>query len=175
MVSEISHKTTTRFDRFNDRVLLISKILTVISVIVLLGMTIIIVVDVIGRYFFAYPLPGANELAGILLIMVATWGMAYCQLLKRNIRIDIICSRFNPKGQSVMDIISYLVFIFAFSIISWRMLIKMFAYLNDPSEVTEILGLPFWPFMLVAAIGFGWSTFVFIVELIYLVKEIIKR
>jgi TRAP-type C4-dicarboxylate transport system permease small subunit len=171
MISEVRSKTTTRFDKI---VLQISKIITVISVIVLVAMTVIILMDVIGRYFFDHPLPGANELTGILLIPVATWGIGYCQLLKRNIRIDMIYARFNPKNQSVLNIISYLAFLFASVIITWQMYVRMIEYLNDHG-ITEILGLPFWPFMLMAVIGFGWGSFVYFVEICNSIKVIARR
>jgi TRAP-type transport system small permease protein len=172
MVSEVRSKPTTRFDRIVTQV---SKYLAMAGAIVLSGMMVIKIIDIVGRYVFAHPLPGADELTGILLIAVATWGMGYCQVIKRNVRIDMIYARVNPNKQSVLNIITNLVFIFIGTLITWEMFKRMIEYLNDPYGVTEILGLPFWPFMLLAVIGFGWATFVFITEIIDLIKDRIKR
>ena len=159
--------------RFNKRVTRISQILAVIGAIILLGMMIIIVLDVGGRYLFNAPLPGANELAGILLVVVASWGIGYCQLLKKHISIDIIYTRFNPKGQSVLNIIANAAFIVVGVLICWQMFVKTYEYINKP-QLTEILGIPLWPFMLILAIGFGWASLVYFIELIKLVKGVIK-
>jgi TRAP-type C4-dicarboxylate transport system permease small subunit len=172
MVSEVSSKQMTRFDKIVTR---ISRYLTVAGAVILSAMMVIKIIDIVGRYVFAHPLKGADELTGILLIAVATWGMGYCQIIKRNVRIDMIFARVNPTAQTALNIITNLVFIKIGTLITWQMWGRMIEYLNDPHGVTEILGLPFWPFMLLAVIGFGWATFIFIIEIIEMIKDKIKR
>lgn len=136
----------------------------------------ITVIDVGGRYLFNAPLEGAFELTGLLLLIAGTWGMGYCQLRKGNIRITVLKDLFSSRGQSLLDIVAYIVCIAAAGMITWQGSLRMYGYIfRELGGVTETLSLPFWPFMLMMAIGFGWACFIFLTDLYNSLFKVSRR
>ena len=50
--------------------------------------------DVIMRYIFNRPVSGTLEITEFMMAIVIAFGLAYCALQKRHVRIDIVISRF---------------------------------------------------------------------------------
>lgn len=162
--------------RFDTVIMWISRIMAVVSAAVLAVMMIIIVIDVCGRYFFLAPLEGTFELVGILMVIAGSWGMGYCQLLKGNIRINVLFDFFPPIVQSFIYVIAYIIGIAVAGMICWRTSLRMHEYFyKQLGATTETLSLPFWPFMLMLAIGFGWVYIIFIVDLYKTFIKVFKR
>jgi TRAP-type C4-dicarboxylate transport system permease small subunit len=147
-----------------------------ISAVTLGVMMVITVVDVTGRYFFLAPLTGAFELIGIFLVVAGAFGMGYCQLQDGNIRINVIFDRFPPLGRGILNIIAYIICIAALVMICWQGSLRMYEYMfRELGGVTETLALPFWPFMLAMALGFGWAAVIFIIDLIKTIIEVCRH
>jgi TRAP-type C4-dicarboxylate transport system permease small subunit len=154
----------------------ITKVMAVVSSFALAAMMAITVIDVVGRYFFLHPLKGAFEMAGILLVIAASWGMGYCQFLKGHIRIDMLFIHFPPRMQAVFNAIAYLIGIVGVSIITWQTLLRMYEYMyRELGGTTETLGMPFWPFMLMMAIGFGWFCVLLLIDLYRSLVKVFER
>ena len=154
----------------------ITKMMAVVSSFALAAMMAITVIDVVGRYFFLSPLKGAFEMAGILLVIAASWGMGYCQFLKGHIRIDILFIHLSPRIQAVFNTIAYLIGIAAVGIITWQTLLRMYDYMyRELGGTTETLGMPFWPFLLMMAIGFGWFCVILLIDLYRSLLKVFKR
>ena len=162
--------------RFDTVIMWISRIMAVVAAAVLAVMMMIIVMDVCGRYFFLAPLEGTFELVGILLVIAGSWGMGYCQLLKGNIRINVLFDLFPSRVQSFIYVIAYLIGIATTGMICWRTSLRMHEYFyKQLGATTETLSLPFWPFMLMLAIGFGWVYIIFVIDLYKTFHEAFKR
>ncbi len=78
----------------------VDKLLSVLEKESLLGMVILFVMmmltvaDVVGRYFFNHPVQGTNEITGLLLVLVAASALAFSQIKKGHIRVDLITQSF---------------------------------------------------------------------------------
>ena len=90
----------------------------------LLIMMMLTVSDVVGRYFFNRPMQGTNELTGLLLVCVAASALAYSQIKKGHIRVDLISGRLSPKGQMILDVIAYLFCLFGAALITWQTFVR---------------------------------------------------
>ena len=134
------------------------------------------VIDVCGRYFFNRPLEGAFELVGILLVIAGSWGMGYCQLLKGNVRIDLLTNYFPKIMQGIIMFVAHAIAIGMTATITWKTLQRTWVYYNKTlGSVTETLSMPYWPFMLALAIGMGWTCIVFIIDFVKTAVEVTKR
>ncbi|MBW1791692.1 MAG: TRAP transporter large permease subunit [Deltaproteobacteria bacterium] len=144
----------------------VSHVMAVIAAVVLGIMMLLTTSDVVGRYFFNYPIKGTYELIGLMLICAATWGLAYCQIYRGHIRITVLFDRFSPRLQAGLDTLAYLMGLGAFSLICWRMLAmaKEYILLGD-TGTTETLGIPYFPFMLMLAIGVGMLCLILVMDL----------
>src|SRR4030042_244138 len=101
----------------------ICNVMIAISAVALGIMLFLSVADVVGRSFFLHPIEGTSELVGMLLVITASLGLGYCQLLKGNISIDIFTNRFSQRGRGILNILSYLMSVIVSVIITWRGLV----------------------------------------------------
>jgi len=150
----------------------ISKVMAVIGAIVLGIMMLLTTSDVVGRYFFNHPIGGTYELIGLLLVCAATWGLAYCQIHRRHIRISVLLDRFSPRIRAGLDSLAYIIGLGAFFLICWQMLVMATEYfLLGDTGTTEELGIPFFPFMLTLAIGVGMLCIILLTDLLQSLKQ----
>lgn len=74
------------------------------------------VYDVLARKFFAAPVVWAFDVSVQLFALQFMIAAAYALLHDEHVSIDIFKKRLSPRGQIVLDIFSYLVFFFPFTI-----------------------------------------------------------
>jgi len=180
MSSDVTLETKTADKRelsgFPPAVVWICRTMTAIGALVLAIMMFLSVADICGRFFFKKPITGTYEIVSLMVILVGCLGLGYCQLVKGNIMIDIVTKRFSPRGQAIMNIISYLISIGVCALVTWQVSLRMWDYLHKTLGGRTInLGIVFWPFMLIMALCFAWVTVIFCLDLYHAFKEVIKR
>lgn len=94
--------------------------LVYISGIVVLLLCLYTTVDVVGRYLLNKPLWAAYELTMILLIYITFWGLAYVQARRGHMRLEFLYQKLGPRGRIVLDIVSILIGLFLFVIVTWQ-------------------------------------------------------
>jgi TRAP-type transport system small permease protein len=164
---KVSMKTRAGIENF-------SKIMAIIASLVLGAMMLLTLGDVAGRYFFNRPIRGTWELVGLLLVFAGTWGLAYCQIKRAHIRVDILLVKFPRRIREFVNFISYLVGAVGFGMISWQVfLMAQNYYIHD--YVTDTLGIPIFPFMIGLTIGAGLIALVLLVDFSRSLAEVIKK
>ena len=162
--------------RFRIVIIWISRVMATVSAVTLAVMMMVTVIDVMGRNFFLAPLKGAFELVGILLVIAGSWGMGYCQLLDGNIRINVLFDRFPSLIRSILNFSAFLICLAVLGTMFWQSLLRTNEYVyKDLGAITETLSMPFWPFMLMMTIGFGWAFVIFFMDIIKTIVEVVKR
>lgn len=71
----------------------------------LLFCTAFIILEILLRQFGA-SLKGTEEIAGYVMALVTSWGMAYCLLELGHVRIDLIRARLNDRKRAMLDLFS---------------------------------------------------------------------
>jgi TRAP-type C4-dicarboxylate transport system permease small subunit len=157
-------------------ILRISKVMAVIAALVLGIMMINAVADVCGRYFFLSPIEGTFELIGIMLVIAGSLGLGYCQLNLGNIRITILSDLLPRRGQAIVFFVAYLIAAVTTGIICWQGALRTWDYMFKRLGGTSVtLGLPYWPFMALLAIGFGFVCIIFLVDVYLTAREVFRR
>lgn len=147
-------------------VISISRWMAVLACITLAAMMMFVTVDVAGRDLFNQPLRGTVEIVGLLLILASTWGMGLCQIEKRHLRIPLLYDLFPQKVRLWLDILAYVVCLVTAGLVTWQVLVLAIKYLRMPyGNASEILGLPFVPFLLALAWGFGWMCVILLIDI----------
>jgi TRAP-type C4-dicarboxylate transport system permease small subunit len=121
---------------------------------VLAAMMLLTGVDVILRYVFDKPVPGSLELTEFMMVIVIAFGLAYCALQKRHVRIDLVVSRLPRRAQAVMNSIANLAFLGLFVVITWRSFFRMQS-MYEGQLTSSVLFIPKFPFMILMIIGCG--------------------
>jgi TRAP-type C4-dicarboxylate transport system permease small subunit len=150
--------------------------MAVIAAAVLGIMMINTVGDVCGRYFFLHPIEGTFELVGIMLVIAGSLSLAYCQLNKAHIRITVISDILPTRGQAIVLLVSYIIAAFVSGMICWQGALRAWEYIfKEIGGTTVTLGMVFWPFMLLLAIGFGWLCLIFLLDIYLTSREVFKH
>ena len=91
-----------------------------VSVIAVIASVFLVVVEVTFRYILKVTFPGTIEVVSVLLIIIFFGAMAYCEISRKNIRVDILVNRFSPTARLVTTLCANLVALGVISIISWQ-------------------------------------------------------
>ncbi|NDV28876.1 TRAP transporter small permease [Desulfovibrio sp. JC010] len=139
----------------------ICRILAVIAGAALTLMIILACANMVSRAVWV-PVKGTFELMGFLGAVTAGFSLGFSQLHRSHIAVGLLFNRFPKSMQVVLDALSSAVscvfFVFcANETFKWGM------FLYDLEEVSETLGIAFYPF--VFAVAFGCLSMAFIVML----------
>jgi TRAP-type C4-dicarboxylate transport system permease small subunit len=149
--------------------------MTVIAAILLGIMMLFDVADVCGRYFFLKPVPGTQEVIGLLLICVGTWGMARAETRSAHISISVLTDRLPPRIQAIVNVFDYLLALSLFFLMSWQMFSRgVREALTEMGGKSEILGIPFSPFFMMFGIGVGMLCIALLLRLIHSLAEVMR-
>lgn len=102
--------------------------------------------NVILRYIFNRPLLGSCEITELMMATVVFTGVAYTQLGKAHVTMDIVVNRLRPKPRLVMDGFANLISIALLVLIIWRSGVHAI----DAHTMTSIFKIPLrYPYLLV--------------------------
>jgi TRAP-type C4-dicarboxylate transport system permease small subunit len=114
------------------------------------------VVDVIGRYGFNRPLPGASEITEVMLGTMIFAALPLVMLDNGQITMTLFTDTLTPPRRRVQAILVSLFSAFVLSLVAWR-LYRHGVQLASYGEVTVFLGLPKGPiaYFMASLTGFG--------------------
>lgn len=105
--------------------------------------------DVIGRGFFAKPIPGTVELSEYILATLILLGAAYTQQVKGHVGVSFFTSRLSPQVETLYQVFTTLLSMLIIAGVVWQGLIKGI----EERTVSDMLRIPQYPFRLLVAIG----------------------
>jgi TRAP-type C4-dicarboxylate transport system permease small subunit len=153
---------------------LVSQWMSAVAAIALGLMMLLSAADAGGRYLFSFPIKGAYELIGFLLVCAGTWGMADCEMQGSHVTVNILVDRLPPRVRLIISVVAYIISLVAFSLITWQAFVRGGRYIGMPGEVSEVLGIPFWPFIMVLGVGFGMLCLALFIRLVQALWETIR-
>ncbi|WP_454111862.1 TRAP transporter small permease [Microbacterium aurum] len=80
-----------------------------VSAILLALAVVVLCADVVGRYVFHHPIPGAPSIAMVCFVWLTYLGAAAAARRGRNITIDVLIGRFRPRWQAACEIVVQIV------------------------------------------------------------------
>lgn len=132
---------------------------------ILVVMMLLICADVFGRYVIRYPIVGAYEASEFFMSAIVFVALAYTQLHKANVRVDLVYERLPSNLQSAMAIFNTLLALGLFLLITWRSGadVIMAWELND--RTAGLIRLPLWPAKAMVPLGSGLLCLQFIIDI----------
>jgi len=140
-----------------------SRIAAYVGVAMLVALVVIPLVDIAMRRLVNKPLSGAYELSEFALGLMVFTTLAYCAVRGVHIVVDIATSQLPKRAQKVLDVFILSISWFIMGITSWRLILRAFL-LKDDNDISTILYIPTYPFVLIAGIGCALLTLVFFVQ-----------
>jgi TRAP-type C4-dicarboxylate transport system permease small subunit len=145
-----------------------------ISMYLILLMMFITVADVVGRYFFNRPILGVFELTRFGLGAIVCTALGFSQINKVHIAINLLVSRLPQGWQNIIETFNYLVAFVTFVIVTWQMFVYT-GRLYTSGQVTSVLGVSIYPFVLISALGVTLFTLVLFWDLIKAIYKLFSR
>jgi len=136
-------------------------------------MVFLVTVDVVLRYLFNRPLKGSYELIEFMMILVVFFGLAYTQIRKNHLSINLLMPRFSKETQAVVRSATYLLCLAGFLLITWRS-IGHAEFLRMKGTTSGVLFIPNFPFMWVVAFGSALLCLVYLTDLLRSLSEVIR-
>lgn len=134
------------------------------------GVVLLIVLEIVRRYIFNRPLAYTVELVEMGLSIIVFLAIAVCTVERGHINIDILLKRFPRRAQAAINSFFYLLCAGVFGLIAWRSVVYAMQ-LQSISQVSMILKLPYYPFVLVIALCALLTSLVFLSQFIHFVVE----
>lgn len=108
--------------------------------------------DVVGRYFFNFPIKGTYEMSEVLLAGVVFFGLAYTQSERGHVSVDSFVTRFHPRVQAVTGAVISLMSFVIFALISWQG--TVLAHKSwESGRLIDVISIPIAPFQLLVTVG----------------------
>jgi TRAP-type C4-dicarboxylate transport system permease small subunit len=98
----------------------ISRVFAIVAGWALLGLSIFIGIDVVGRKSFNFTLQGSDEIGGYIMAAVCAFGFSYTLAKRAHIRLNILLPRLPSALQGVANLLAYAAMaVFAYMLL-WR-------------------------------------------------------
>jgi TRAP-type C4-dicarboxylate transport system permease small subunit len=149
----------------------VTYLLLVIGASVLSAMMFLTTGDVILRYFFESPLPGAYEIIQYMMSIVVPFGIAYCAHEGAHVSVDILFAFLPGRVQSFLECINSLIVLLLFLLVAWQS-ISYVQKTYDSGLTSGILYIPSYPFVGAMALGFSSLCLVLLLDFIRALSKI---
>ncbi len=156
-----------------------SKMLHSVAMVVLMLLMFLTVGDVIGRYLvgrlpFFQPIPGTFELTEFMLVIIVFAAIGYAQIRGDHISIEIMVSRLSPRIQGIIGCITNFLSLAMFSLVTWRAVVYA-RHLFSAQDVSGVLKLPVYPFLIVVSIGSFIFCLAMLVSFVHSLRKVVKH
>jgi TRAP-type C4-dicarboxylate transport system permease small subunit len=108
--------------------------------------------DVLLRYVFNSPVPGATELIEFMMGIVVTFSVAYTAYKKSHISVDMVIERFPERAKKMIGCVTSFLTLVLFVLICWQTVFLIFEDYESNLE-SAVLYLPVYPFTAAVAVG----------------------
>ena len=152
----------------------VSQGTAIFGTVILVILVLIPIVDITMRRFFTSPLPGAYELSEFALGLMIFTTLAYCAVRGMHIVVDIATSRMPDHLKRILDIVIYFLSFSMMGLVSWQLIHRALMVKAD-HEISTILYIPTFPFVLMAGIGCILLALVFLTLSLEKLSEAVKQ
>src|SRR5690606_873450 len=116
------------------------------SCLVLMGLMLLTVGDVAGRYLFNRPITGTYELTGLFAALAVFFGFGFAHIAKQHITIDLVYSALGLRVRRALDVFATIVTVGAVIALAWEL--RHYAGRMDAGNyTTSVLKVPIGPFV----------------------------
>ena len=148
------------------------RILRIIGGFSLAAMMTLTCIDVVMRAF-GHPIFGSIDIIQFLAVLVLAAAMPYTQVQRGHVGVSLLVDKMGERGQAIVDMITHLVSLVVFAIVSWEMALYA-KELWDKGEVSMTIEIPKYPFLYLVAVCFGILCLVLLVDAVNFWRKAVK-
>jgi TRAP-type C4-dicarboxylate transport system permease small subunit len=128
----------------------------------LVGMVVLTCANIASRAVWV-PIRGTFELMGYCGAVVTASALAYTQLNRGHIAVNVLISKFSKQTQRRLNAFNNAACALFFALVTWQMVLKAHGFVTT-GEVSETLRIIFYPFTYGVAAGCGVMALVFLLD-----------
>ncbi len=157
--------------QYNNTIHLITNFIKDLASVVLVFITFLVVANIILRVTISTPIKATYDMVVVLTTVVISLSVAYCAVKDGHVAVSLLVQRFSKKVQNVIDFITGSISIVILILVTWNVL-KHAQTMHLNGEVTNTVGIPFAPFIVIIAVGIAMLALVIFGKILNLfVKE----
>jgi TRAP-type C4-dicarboxylate transport system permease small subunit len=115
-------------------------------------MMLLIVINASKRTFSS-PILGTTEMVGWLAAISISFALGYTQIHRGHVDIDLLVIKFPESLQKLLRIVVSFLSLAFFAIVGWQLL-QYAMTLSANNNISQTLGVIFYPFVILSSIGF---------------------
>ena len=146
-----------------------NKIATMVSylgMLVIAVLTVLTGIDVVGRYAFNSPLPGAFELTEAIMALAVAFGIVVTTAKDEHINVDALFVKLPAFWQRVLLLLAAIIGVLVFGVMFWKGTEAGIDAVRS-SETTTLLHVPISPFKFALAAAF-------LISVLFLIRQIVR-
>jgi TRAP-type C4-dicarboxylate transport system permease small subunit len=144
----------------------LSKVLNIISRTSIFLIMVIVILNVFLRTAFNKPITGIYDVLLILSIIMISMALSFCHFTDGHVNVTFFIDKFPERIRKLVVTINHIISIVMFGGICWYLLVHYASKVRISGQNTLTLGIPFYPFYYVLALGLFFLVLVDIVKAI---------
>jgi tripartite ATP-independent transporter DctM subunit len=145
-----------------------------VGVVLLMGMTLIVVMDVFLRIFFSSPIIGSYELVQFLMVVLIFLALPYTTYEDAHINVSIVTSKLPQRLRLLTECVMLLYSLSLFALITMKNIVRV-GEMWKVHETSYMLSIPLFPFYAAVALGCGVVSAVLVVQLYERLRTITRQ
>ena len=119
----------------------LARVVAIAGGMLLIGVVLMTLISVLGRYLFNAPIPGDYELTELACGIAVFAFFPYCHARQGNVVVEFFTSGLRPRHKTALGTVHDIVFVLVAGLITWRLFVGGIHKLED-GETTLFLGIP---------------------------------
>jgi TRAP-type C4-dicarboxylate transport system permease small subunit len=113
------------------------------------------VADIVGTQLLHVPVPGPFEITESTMVLIVFGALAYAQIRRAHIRVELIYTHVGPRVQAVMDVITDVAALVFFGLMLWQAKMEAEYSYQINERTVGLIRFPLYPARIILAAGTG--------------------
>lgn len=135
----LGFKLITRMGTAFDRIL---GILTFLASIVLVSVTLLVVFDVITRYFLSLPQTWVSYTAAYSMVFITFMSTAWVLKREGHVKMDLVLSRLRPRPRALLNIVLFLLSAVVWLVVTWYSAWLAWGFFQSGEVIAGVYDVP---------------------------------
>lgn len=111
--------------------------------------------DVVGTQMLGRPVPGAREITESTMVLIVFGALAYGQIRRSHIRVELLYTRLPPRGRAALDILADVCGLLFFGLLLWQAINEAQFSIQIEEATDGLIRFPLYPARIILATGTG--------------------
>jgi len=113
------------------------------------------VADIVGTQLLHVPVPGPFEITESTMVLIVFGALAYAQIRRAHIRVELIYTHVGPRVQAAMDVITDIAALVFFGLMLWQAKMEAEYSYQINERTVGLIRFPLYPARIILAAGTG--------------------